>query len=141
MITRGKIKRYLEEMLPRGTYEIPNANNKPMWINCQVGGAILACDVFLEDGGVRTSFFWRSKKTLAEDSDADLLGMEYFDSMVNVLPKGYLVKNRGVKEGFRWEKDYGDKQDAKEIAKEIVCVFHSFGPFARLCKDCAHIAR
>ena len=124
--TQKRIKEYLAEMLPRQIYKI-SSGSKPMYVNCWVNKDVLACDVQDENASIKTSFFWREKNdTLDQCSNAEKLSRLYFNSMVRVLPDGYLVCGR--KEwGYRWEKKYGKGYSPKEIAKEIVCIFNLFG--------------
>lgn len=120
-----EIKNYLKDMLKDAAYEISHANNDPMYVNCRVRGGVLACDIALDNDKVKTDFFWRSEDTIKKPSDAKLHSIEYFASVV--LPRGYSVCNKGEKEGYRWEKIYGDGYSTEEIAKEITYVFNSFG--------------
>ena len=115
-------------MLPYGRYAIPTAKNEPMWINCQIGGGVLACDVFEDGGQVRVSFFWRSKNDIQKDSDAASFSIDYCNSMVKILPKGFAVNKKAIGD-FRWEKKYPGGYTSEEIAKEVACVFHLFGHF------------
>ena len=126
MQTRGEIRQHLEKILSYWRCVIATANHNPMYINCEVKGGILACDVSKTKSKVRVSFFWRSVNDLQKPSDAKLHSKDYFDGMT--LPNGYSVRNKGGKEGFRWEKDYSNGYSDEEIAKEIACVFNLFGP-------------